>query len=142
MLRADGESPPEGVYVDDDGEWLVPVLRGWHSNNDAEAKAFLIAENHIGEKGGWHMHSLAQLVEDIVGEAPDLLDSMAFYADDLDDLFRRVDPEKLDPGPRDNRPDETDTPLRRDDELITTDPDVYQSKTHTCPNCGFISQVA
>ena len=43
MIRQAGDPPPGGVFVDDDGDWLVPVLRGWASRTDAEAEAYVIA---------------------------------------------------------------------------------------------------
>src|SRR5688572_9588756 len=41
-LRAGGDPPPGGVYLDEDGEWLVPLLRGWQSRDDAEAEAYIV----------------------------------------------------------------------------------------------------
>ena len=40
-----GESPPDGVRLRADGEWLVPVLVGWRSKSDVDAKHYVIASN-------------------------------------------------------------------------------------------------
>lgn len=61
---ADAAWPPEGVEVDGGGGWLVPVLRGWASADEAEAEAYLLASNRIGEKGGWDDAMLAELLGD------------------------------------------------------------------------------
>jgi hypothetical protein len=50
---AKGAAVPEGVVVRDDGEWLVPVLTGWESTDDAHARAALVALNQVGIAGGW-----------------------------------------------------------------------------------------
>jgi hypothetical protein len=39
-----GESPPSRVQ-ECEGEWMVPVVRGYRSKNDAEASAYLLADN-------------------------------------------------------------------------------------------------
>lgn len=56
--------PPEGLVVMTDGTWLVPVVRGWASVDDAEAEAAMITLNRSGEIGGWKLPELAaQLTE-------------------------------------------------------------------------------
>ena len=62
---ARGEAPPEGVLIGDKGEWLVPVITGWASRNDAEARGALIALNRTGEIGGWQDEVLLDLLEDL-----------------------------------------------------------------------------
>jgi hypothetical protein len=62
---ARGEAPPEGVLIGEKGEWLVPVITGWASKNDAEARGALIALNRTGEIGGWQDEVLLDLLEDL-----------------------------------------------------------------------------
>lgn len=38
-LAASGAAAPNGVRVDPDGAWQVPIVRGWASKDDAEGKA-------------------------------------------------------------------------------------------------------
>lgn len=49
------EAPmPEGIMAGDDGEWLVPVQRGWRSKDDAQAENYLLGVepgHHRGRLG-------------------------------------------------------------------------------------------
>jgi len=56
--------PPEGV-VEKDGEWFLPVLRGWSSRSDAEASAYLVASNRLTELGGWDEAELGALLKEL-----------------------------------------------------------------------------
>lgn len=85
-MRDDGVHPPEGV-VDDDGDWLVPILRGWASRSDAEAQAYLVADNRISEVGGWNDRELADVLDDLSSENPDLLELTGYTSTDLDDMI-------------------------------------------------------
>lgn len=107
-IREQGEVMPDGVIQDDDGEWLVPVERGWSSRNDTEAEAYIIADNQTTVAGGWHMKTLAQMLEDVVTEDAGLMDTLGFTSDDVDDIIRRIDPETLNADPD---ADPWDTPL-------------------------------
>ena len=51
--KKDKKEPPRRIRVREDGEWLVPVVRGLRFKNAAEAEAYLIADNRIVELGGW-----------------------------------------------------------------------------------------
>ncbi|MEU5863525.1 hypothetical protein ABZ815_20310 [Nonomuraea sp. NPDC047529] len=82
-MAAAGESPPEGVLVDDDGTWLPPIVRGWSSRSDADAEAYLIANNRTTEKGGWEERMLAEVLADVRDADPDLLAATGYTADDL-----------------------------------------------------------
>lgn len=64
-LRNNGETPPEGVQVTAEGDWLVPVLTGWGSRSDSEANAALIALNRTTEIGGWDDEALAGLLDEL-----------------------------------------------------------------------------
>lgn len=58
-LKARGKKPPDGVDVGKDGDWLVPVQRGWASKDDTEARAYVVASNKTSEAGGWDEDKLA-----------------------------------------------------------------------------------
>lgn len=62
--RHKGGRPPEGV-VEKDGEWFLPVLRGWSSRSDAEASAYLVASNRLTELGGWDEAELGALLKEL-----------------------------------------------------------------------------
>lgn len=48
-----GAPPPEGVELDTDGHWLIPVITGWASTDDDEAASYLAEANLLTELGGW-----------------------------------------------------------------------------------------
>lgn len=64
-LRDGGAAPPEGVVIDDQGRWCVPVIRGWASRNDDEAEEYVAADNRITEAGGWDEGAVADLLKRI-----------------------------------------------------------------------------
>lgn len=66
-MKAKGDPPPQGIEVDGD-RWLMPVLRGWASINDKEARAYLIASNRITERGGWDTDALITALQSLEGE--------------------------------------------------------------------------
>jgi hypothetical protein len=82
---AAGKEPPDGVEVRD-GQWLVPVIRGWASKDDKEAQAYLIASNRITERGGWDPKGLADALATMDGE----LKGIGFDQSDVDDLLARL----------------------------------------------------
>lgn len=82
---ADPTRPPEGVRLRDDGGWDVPVVTGWASSDDAEAKAALIVLNQATIAGGWNPHLpelLAELLEHDVSPT-----TLGFPTDDVDRLI-------------------------------------------------------
>jgi hypothetical protein len=86
--RDEGREPPEGVEVGDDGAWLVPVVRGWSSRDDAHAHAALIASNRITETGGWDDGPLLDQLREMDDE---LLAATGFDDSDLDDISARLE---------------------------------------------------
>lgn len=88
--RAAGENPPDGVQVVD-GDWHVPISRGWASRDDAEADAYLLVSNRSTELGGWDGPELAGLLTDVTSDG--LLDYTGFTEDDLATLLGGNDDE-------------------------------------------------
>lgn len=86
-----GDSPPEGVKVDQDGRWLVPVVKGWASRSDMEARAALIALNRTTELGTWVDDELLDLLHELSDEEG--LIGVGFTEEDMDKLTLRVDEE-------------------------------------------------
>lgn len=80
-----GETPPEGVQVNDDGEWLIPVVAGWASRTDTEANAALIAFNRTSEVGGWVDDALLELLDEL-SQAEDGFEGVGFTQRDRDAL--------------------------------------------------------
>lgn len=85
-MRDRGDNPPEGIRVDASGNWLVPVIVGWASRTDAEARAALIALNRTTELGGWVDESLLDLLDNL-----DDYTGVGFSEDDTDDLRARLE---------------------------------------------------
>lgn len=60
---------PDGVLIDDDGIWHIPVVRGWASTDDLEAQAYMITTNRLTETGGWDVPELASQLTEILDNA-------------------------------------------------------------------------
>lgn len=96
-MRSDGATPPEGVQTGDDGDWLVPVVRGWASRSDAEAEAYLVADNRLSEVGGWDDRLLVEVLDEIADDNPDLLELAGYSQTELDDMIAALgEPPSLD----------------------------------------------
>lgn len=89
-MRERGETPPEGVKINDEGEWLVPVMTGWSSRSDTESAAALIALNRTTELGGWVDESLLELLEDLE-YTDDGLTGVGFSESEIDDLRAKLE---------------------------------------------------
>lgn len=86
-MEALGLEAPEGIVVDDTGEWRIPVVRGWASRDDDEATAAAIADNRVGVEAGWDEAELAKALESLKGSDGGL-DGIGF---DEADLSRMLD---------------------------------------------------
>lgn len=84
-----GESPPEGVLVDEAGHWLVPVTVGWSSRTDTEAAAALIALNRTTELGGWVDDALLDMLDDLA-DIEGGLDGVGFEESEIEALRERL----------------------------------------------------
>lgn len=96
LLRAQdaGQHPPDGIAVNDVGEWLVPVVRGWASRSDNEAAAYLAAANQLTMAGGWDDQGLLDLLDTASGN--DLgLTGTGFNDGDMDVLRRLCEAEAV-----------------------------------------------
>ncbi|WP_435059435.1 ParB N-terminal domain-containing protein [Streptomyces sp. bgisy060] len=138
-MQARGARLPDGILLDNDGGWLVPVQRGWASRSDAEAKALNIKLNRLTQDGGWDPRALASYFEDIVTADAALYDSLAIPDEELETLLRQVDPETL-PGAihdRANQPPALHLPDDQPsaDSTNPTPDDEGRSRLITCPAC-------
>lgn len=81
---------PSGIVVRASGKlrgvWQVPVVRGWASRDDEEARAAVIALNRTVELGGWN----AELLRDAL-DSLSSFDGVGYGESDLDALRRRLD---------------------------------------------------
>ncbi|HET9656658.1 MAG TPA: hypothetical protein VFP72_14985 [Kineosporiaceae bacterium] len=137
-MRAHGDPPPEGLLVDNDGEWLIPVYRGWSSRSTAHAKAVNILLNRLTEAGGWDNSVLAVELEAIHAADVNLFEGLGYTVDELDDIMRafRDDDETRTGSPGVRDADEND------DSTDDTDDDTAAGKpAHgevECPVCAHV----
>jgi hypothetical protein len=95
---ADGK-PPEGVVVDSDGNWTVPVQRGWASRDDDHASKAVVVINRAVERGGWQSDMLGEMLEGLVERGGDeALVGTGYALDDLDTLLSRPPAPLVDAG--------------------------------------------
>jgi hypothetical protein len=90
-MKSAGESPPDRVVIrEDDGEWMVPVLRGISFDSEEQAQAYLLAHNRLTEKGGWDERELQMMLQDLLEDSEDVLASSGFSVEELDALTEAV----------------------------------------------------
>lgn len=117
-MHADGGDAPDGVKVDPDGAWLMPIIRGWASRSDSDAEAYLIASNQITTKGGWEDRGLAEILEDL--QDAQLLELTGFDDDDLERLLAGIADETepdAEGGDADSAPDIPEEPVSKPGDL-------------------------
>lgn len=119
-MRDAGQPAPEGIRVVDD-VWLVPVLRGWASENDTQASAYLIASNRLVEAGGWDESALADLLNSINAEG--FLEASGHDERTLEELMRQTASQAAQLVAQESSAQEVDT-----DGFVME---------HKCPRCGF-----
>jgi len=88
QMRDAKQDPPDGVIRAPDGDWMVPVQRGWRSRSDAQAMAYLIVNNRSQELGGWKDDGLAEVLQQLAQQ--DALIGTGYSADDVAALLSRV----------------------------------------------------
>lgn len=88
--KAAGADHPEGVTVNKDGDWLLPVVRGWASSSDTEAAAYLIVSNRTPERGGWKPTELAQMLADYEVQTAGFALGVGFDDDQYRDLLQQT----------------------------------------------------
>jgi DNA modification methylase len=86
--RRSGKAAPGRIQVKGK-EWLVPVIRGIRFASEGEAEAYLLADNHIVELGGWNDSELSNVLQDL-GKAG-LLEKSSYDGEDLDRLLKDLD---------------------------------------------------
>ncbi len=130
--RDEGIDPPDGVQVDDEGRWLVPVVRGWASADDAEARAAIIAVNRLVERGGWDRDELVGTLESLRDD--DRFDlALGFSNDDLDLMIAEMESRG---GGKQPAPEPEPKPDREIEQRVSAG-DVWQLGRHRliCGSC-------
>lgn len=83
-LAEKNEAAPDGIRVEDDGGWAVPVVRGVAFKDAEQAESYLLADNRLTELGSWDPEGLLVILREM--EDAELLSATAFTSDDIDDL--------------------------------------------------------
>ncbi|MFB8120625.1 hypothetical protein ACFQ6U_13555 [Streptomyces sp. NPDC056465] len=135
-MQVRGMRAPSGIVIDEDGGWLVPVLRGGSSKSDAEAEALAIKLNRLPGEGGWDPREFAAILEDLATGDADLFDSLAIPHDEIDRMLGQVDPETLPGGIRENEPPLLHLPDDGNSGDGLSADDEGRSAHTTCPACG------
>ncbi len=102
-MRDEGDDPPARVHARDDGEWMVPVVRGIAFGSERELEAYAIADNRLTEIGGWDYKQLAAIVSDLAAEGEGNLDGLGYEELELKRLLgisEEGDPAGFDPEER------------------------------------------
>lgn len=94
MIKHEGQFVPKFIDVDDNGEWLVPVLESADLKDEGEAQAYLLADNRITEIGGWHTLDLVDSLKDVI-EATGSLDGIGYEIGDIEDLLEDLEREEF-----------------------------------------------
>lgn len=63
QMLSEGKNPPDGVLLDADGMWKIPVITGWSSRSDDDALAYLVGSNQITIAGSWDYGLLAPVMQ-------------------------------------------------------------------------------
>ncbi|GAA5070315.1 ParB N-terminal domain-containing protein [Streptomyces similanensis] len=129
---------PSGLMIDEDGSWLVPVLRGWASKTEAEAEALAIKLNRLPGEGGWDPREFAAVLEDLATNEAELFDSLAIPHDEIDKMLGQVDPETLPGAFREDEPATLHLPDDGERDGALSPDDEGRAPHTTCPACGHL----
>lgn len=133
-LKAMGKNPPARV-IEQNGSWLIPVIRGISFENDQEAEAYLLADNQLTMIGGWDEEELAQTLSDLAAQGEHMLQGIGWDADDLDEMLKKLGKDL------ENTPEIEEEPLDPADELLqkyqVKQGDLWQVGDHfiSCNDC-------
>ena len=85
------EEPPANIRVADDGDWLVPIIRGVSFKDENEAQAYLLADNRLVELGGWNTNVLLEELEKLAEESD--LTGTGFDNSDIQQMYDDMEKE-------------------------------------------------
>lgn len=145
-MYAASEPVPDGIITDDDGQWCIPVQRGWASVDDAAAEAAVLLLNRLPELGGYDHGTLADMLENVNAHMPDVFEVLDYTAEDMDALVAAAsagalgEPEAPKREYEEDQAEESDPDGSADDvddgleDLAGTGDDTGEKVT--CPHCG------
>jgi DNA modification methylase len=88
-LKELGGVPPDRIQVDKKtGAWLLPVLSGVQFASEADAEAYLIADNRLVELGGWDESVLTTMLQEF---SVDQLTGVGYQPFEIDDMVELLE---------------------------------------------------
>lgn len=90
LAEAAGEEVPEGVVVDDDGDWTAPVTRGWASFDDEEADIAIVALNGVAAVGGVDTEILDRMLTRLASSPRGGLSGTGYGTKKTESLLKRL----------------------------------------------------
>lgn len=91
-MQSESKEIPQGIRVTDDGDWCIPMVTG-EFKDDKEAAAYLLADNKIGELGGWDVSELSEMFKELEDNS---LDDLGFMHREVEKTFKAVQEASLD----------------------------------------------
>jgi hypothetical protein len=86
MIKSEGEFVPANIEVDKDGDWLVPCIYSATIEDEAEAQAYLLADNRLTEIGGYNNMDLLDSLQEVIKETGSL-DGTGWDLDSIEDII-------------------------------------------------------
>jgi|TARA_B100001094_G_scaffold140538_1_gene136211 hypothetical protein len=86
MIKSEGEFVPANIEVTDDGDWLVPCIYSATIEDEAEAQAYLLADNRLTEIGGYNNMDLLDSLQEVIKETGSL-DGTGWDLDSIEDII-------------------------------------------------------
>ena len=86
MIKSEGEFVPANIEVDKDGDWLVPCIYSATIEDEAEAQAYLLADNRLTEIGGYNNMDLLDSLQEVIKETGSL-DGTGWVLDSIEDII-------------------------------------------------------
>lgn len=90
IIKKDGEFVPKNIKVAEDGSWLVPCMVSADIDNEAEAQAYLLADNRLVELGGYNTLDLIESLQEVITETGSL-DGTGYELEDIEDILNDLD---------------------------------------------------
>jgi DNA modification methylase len=90
-MRGDHEPPPRLIELGPAGEWMVPVVTGWSSADDAELLAEVVGDNETTIRGGWIENILGPVLAQI-SQTPLGFEGTGFSTEELNRILAKAPP--------------------------------------------------
>jgi len=92
-MKLSSEEAPEHIQVREDGEWMIPVVRGVAFQDDGEHEAYLVASNQAVIAGGFIDPILKDVLVSLQGTAAGLA-GVGFDSNDVQDLIANLETQR------------------------------------------------